>query len=479
MTPSVGELLQAFPEDAEIAEPISLPNTLAAVSRRSLPVGRWQRLRLLATLQAKIGAAYLMYWLRGWFQNADQKQRLLAETHWRTALRLLDSMGYMRGAVMKVGQTLANFPDIVPHQFVETLDRLYFDAPPMHWPLICEMVRNELGNDPENIFASFDKRAFAAASLGQVHRARLKTGEEVAVKIQYPGIASTIREDFRNLFFFMLPGRLSKDWQNMKDQLEDLRARLERETDYSAEAGVQQKVRSLFREDDEIVVPRVYPQHSTTRVLTMDRLGGVHLQEYLARNPSQEERDEFARKIVRAWYRMQYAGRLLYADFHPGNFLFMDDGRLGVIDFGFMLPLVDELWPVMRDMDRAFTTGQREDLTAAVKEWSGACALVTAADDSILGTKPISVAASTCSARRSGSAIPRVGPALPSSCANTWAGGRSSIVSRPRSTSVPLPRKKSKPPAGIGATMRNRKTAFARNHGGWRDPCLPISPEEN
>src|SRR5439155_1044852 len=256
-------------------------------------------------------------------------------------------------------------------EFVDTLERLYYDAPPMHWPLLREMVANELAADPEQVFASFEKRAFAAASLGQVHRARLKTGEEVAIKIQYPGIARTIREDFRNFLFFMLPGRLNKDWESAKSQFDDLRRRLERETDYEAEAGTLAKVRPLFRDDEGILIPRVYSQYSTTRVLTMERLGGVHLQEYLARNPSQEERDEFARKIVRAWYRMQYVGRLLYADFHPGNFLFMDDGRLGVIDFGFMLPLDDELWPVMRNMDRAFTTGRREDMIAAVKEWSG------------------------------------------------------------------------------------------------------------
>jgi predicted unusual protein kinase regulating ubiquinone biosynthesis (AarF/ABC1/UbiB family) len=372
MPPSIAELLRAFPEDAEIVEPMSLSTTLAAVSHRPVPVGRWRRLRLLGTLQAKIGAAYLMYWLRGWFQTAEQKQRLLAETHWRTALRLLDSMGYMRGAVMKVGQTLANFPDIVPSQFVDTLDRLYFEAPPMHWPLLCEMVHNELGDDPENVFASFDKQAFAAASLGQVHRARLKTGEEVAVKIQYPGIARTIRDDFRNFFFFMLPGRLNKDWEYAKNQFDDLRRRLEQETDYEAEAATLAKMRPLFRDDEGILIPRVYPQYSTTRVLTMERLGGVHLQEYLARNPSQDERDEFARKIVRAWYRMQYVGRVLYSDFHPGNFLFMDDGRLGVIDFGFMLTFDDELWSVMRNLDRAFTTGRREDRIAAVKEWSPA-----------------------------------------------------------------------------------------------------------
>jgi hypothetical protein len=202
--------MRALPEETETREALSLPEPLTAVFLRAIPVGRWQRLRLLTTLQAKIGAAYVFYWIRGWFQKADEKERVQAETHWRTARRMLDSMGYLRGAVMKVGQTVANFPDIVPRAFVETLDRLYFDAPPMHWALLREMVCNELSDDPENVFASFEKRAIAAASLGQVHRARLKSGEEVAVKIQYPGIARTIREDFRNLFLYLLPGRLGK-----------------------------------------------------------------------------------------------------------------------------------------------------------------------------------------------------------------------------------------------------------------------------
>jgi predicted unusual protein kinase regulating ubiquinone biosynthesis (AarF/ABC1/UbiB family) len=344
---------------------------LAAASLWPVPVGRWRRLRLLGTLQAKIGAAYLFYWVRGWFKTAGHRERLLAETHWRTAVSLLDSMSYLRGAVMKIGQTLANFPDIVPRAFVETLEQLHFEAPPMHWSLLREMVQNELGDDPENIFASFDRQAFAAASLGQVHRARLKTGEEVAVKIQYPGIARTIREDFRNFLLLLLPGRLNKDWEYAKNQFDEMRRRMEQETDYEAEAATLARVRPLFRDEEGIVVPRVYPQYSTSRVLTMERLGGVHLEEYLARNPAQEERNEFARKIVRAWYRMQYTGRLLYADFHPGNFLFMDDGRLGWIDFGFVLPYDDELWSLMRVMDRAFTTGQREDMIAAIKLWSG------------------------------------------------------------------------------------------------------------
>jgi len=183
--PNISELIAALPEaGTEVIPPVAtgLPEPLPLLPSQTVPTGRFQRLTALGTLQAKIGAAYLFHWLRGWFRNAADNQRLLAEAHWRTAVRLLDSMSYLRGAVMKIGQTLANFPDIAPREFVETLERLHYDAPPMHWSLLCEMVQNELGDDPQNLFDSFDKKAFAAASLGQVHRARLKTGEEAAVK---------------------------------------------------------------------------------------------------------------------------------------------------------------------------------------------------------------------------------------------------------------------------------------------------------
>ncbi len=370
--PTLVELMNALPEvDAtpQVEEPAGSP--LSNWSLRPVPVGRFRRLGLLGSLQAKIGAAYLFYWLRSWFKNSAENERLLAETHWKTAVRLLDSMSYLRGSLMKVGQTLANFPDIAPREFVETLETLHFAAPPMHWSLLREMVFNELGDDPENLFAEFDKQAFAAASLGQVHRARLKTGEQVAVKIQYPGIARTIGDDFRNLFLFLLPNRLGREWENMRDQFDDLRLRLEQETDYHLEAANLQKARSLFSDADGIVVPRVYPRYSTARVLTMDLVEGVHLDQFLARHPSQEERNNAATRMVKGWYRLMYAGRMLYNDFHPGNFLFLDDGRLGLIDFGYILPLDEELWELFRIMDRSLTTGLREDRITAMKSFSG------------------------------------------------------------------------------------------------------------
>src|SRR5436189_1862794 len=344
---TVTELIAALPDEELEKGPPPAKGTSASLAEASqvpVPIGRFRRLTALGTLQAKIGAAYLFHWLRGFFKSADENKRLLAEVHWKTALRMLDSMTYLRGAVMKVGQTLASFPDIAPREFVETLEKLHFDAPPMHWSLLKEMVNSELGDDPENVFASFDKQAFAAASLGQVHGATLKSGEEVAIKIQYPGIARAIESDFRNFLLFLLPSRLSKDWDSTKDQMDDLRVRLAQETDYELEAANLRKARTVFQEEDRIVVPRVYPQWSTGRVLTMERLRGQHLSEWIATGPSQEERNDDGRLLVRAWYRLMYTARMLYIDMHPGNYLILPDGRLGLLDFGFVLPLEGEEW---------------------------------------------------------------------------------------------------------------------------------------
>ncbi|HEX5102596.1 MAG TPA: AarF/ABC1/UbiB kinase family protein [Pirellulaceae bacterium] len=370
--PTTAELMDALPESAgEITGmPQGIaPERLADWALRPVPVGAFRRLRVLGTMQAEVTAAYLFLWLRGWFKDEAEKEKLRAETQWTTALRILDTMSYLRGATIKIGQMMATFPDIMPGPFVETFEQLHFDAPPMHWSLLKEMVHNELGDEPDDRFATFNKRAFAAASMGQVHRARLKSGEDVAIKVQYPGIARTIRDDFRNLFFFLLPARFSRNWKKLKAQFEDLRLRLERETDYEQEADIQERVRKLFRDEDRIVVPRVYREHSTGRILAMDYLPGQTLDQFVAANPSQKERNHLARLILRAWYRMLYAGRLFYADIHPGNFLLLDDGRLGLIDFGFMLELDNTLWQLFRNIDRPQTTGLREERRAALKEW--------------------------------------------------------------------------------------------------------------
>jgi hypothetical protein len=360
MSTKVSDLVAALAEfegDEDSVRDDPLRKSLEDLTRRPGPEGALRRLWAFGGLQAQVALAYLVFWVRSWLHDADRRERELAEAHLRAAIAMLRTMGYLRGAAAKLGQALANLPQVVPEQIVETLERLHFEAPPMHFALLREHVRDELGQEPEEAFATFDTRAFAAASLGQVHRATLKSGQDAAVKVQYPAIGRSIRSDFRNLSALLSPMRLGRGWEPLKAQLEEVRRVIEQETDYEREAELQRRARPLFHEDDLILVPRVHDELSTRRVLTMEFLEGVHIHEFLARKPTQDERDHFGSLIVITGCRLHYAGRLIYADPHPGNYLFRADGRLGLLDFGCVRPYTDREWECNRLADLAIAAG--------------------------------------------------------------------------------------------------------------------------
>ncbi len=360
MTLDVGELVAALPDDGRTESPsnAALQEMLSKLSHKPVPVGSLTRFWILGTMQAKIAAAYLAYWIRSSYATADEKQRQRNEAHLAAAVKLLGGMSYLRGAIMKVGQLLGAYPKVMPELFMETLSKLHFEAPPMHYALIREHMRNELGCDPEDVFDEFETRAFAAASLGQVHRARLRSGERVAVKVQYPNIAATIRSDFRNMKALLAPMRLTANWENLREQFDDMRQTLVRETDYESEAAFLRKARTCFEDGDQIVVPRVFDAYSTKRVLTMEYIDGVHLDDFLATHPPQSRRDHFGTLMMKATFRVCDRSRLWYSDPHPGNFLFCDDGRLGFIDFGCCREFNDDEWDYMRECTEAVYKGE-------------------------------------------------------------------------------------------------------------------------
>ena len=347
-------LLDALPKESA-TDPTGqrLAKLITRISDKRVPVSSFSRVWTLGSLQAKVTVGYFAYWLRSRFSDADERQRLKNEAHLAAALKLFGTMGYLRGAVMKVGQMLANLPEVVPEEFAEVLSALHFEAPPMHFAMVREVFLDEFGREPEEVFATFDRQAFAAASLGQVHRARLKSGEEVAVKIQYPGIARTIKADLRNLRLLLQPLCLTRDWKNTLDKLADIEQMLLMETDYEQEARFGKEARLFFTVDDRVVVPRVYDEYSTKRVLTTEYLRGCHLDEFLAGNPSQEKRDHFTTLLTVATLRLYYRLHWFLADPHPGNFIFMADGRLGMIDFGCTRVMTDEEWLLICDLERA------------------------------------------------------------------------------------------------------------------------------
>ncbi|MDP6469028.1 MAG: AarF/ABC1/UbiB kinase family protein [Pirellulaceae bacterium] len=365
--PTVSELLEALP--AEKTKAVETPSAQSSgfqaifdsLAHRRVPTGGLQRFCSISGLSAKLGMAYLAWWIRSWYKPAEASEKDLLETNLRSALNTLETMGYLRGAITKVGQLLTNFPESVPAEFVDVLGSLHFQAPPMHFSLIREQLLNELG-DTEDLFSQIDETAMAAASIGQVHRARLKTGEDVAIKIQYPGIGRTIQADLRNLKMLMRPMLFNSDWRALEETFEEVRTGLESETDYENEAKNLSDVAQLFQDDDEIVVPHVIEHASSRRVLTMEFVPGRTMDQFLAADPTQLQRDDYGERISRALYRV-FLNRMLYTDAHPGNFIFMDDNRLGFIDFGNVRRFTAAEWNYHCDVSRA-RDGTDEDAEA-------------------------------------------------------------------------------------------------------------------
>lgn len=165
----INELLAALPQDDSSPAANTdwaqerLQEILADLAIRPLPVGSLHRLWTMSELSAQVALAYVSVWLRQWFSDAEASKRLLMETNLRVGLKLFHRLGYLRGAMSKLGQTAGNLPLLIPEQVAETLDRLHFDSPPMHYPLIREVVRNEFGKPAEEVFANFETEAFAAA----------------------------------------------------------------------------------------------------------------------------------------------------------------------------------------------------------------------------------------------------------------------------------------------------------------------------
>jgi predicted unusual protein kinase regulating ubiquinone biosynthesis (AarF/ABC1/UbiB family) len=351
MRTNLSELLASFPDDEKTEDILEsqeaqerLQAIFADLAYRPVPVHSLQRMWTMGELSAQIALAYTGLWVRGLFADKEKRQLQAAETNLRVALNMIHRLGYLRGAATKLGQAFGSLPELLPEQVVATLDRLHAQAPPMHFSLLREVVRSELGKDPAELFAEFDKEPFAAASIGQVHRATLKSGEDVAVKIQYPGIGRAMQADMRNLMALVFPMRLTRSGESVRAQCEAMREMLAQETDYVREAENTREARELFTPADGIVVPRVFAEYSSSRVLTTEFIPGRRLHEFLASNPSQELRDAFGTKLSLAWFRMRYAANAGYSDPHSGNYIFMDDGRLGVLDFGCIQRLApDEL----------------------------------------------------------------------------------------------------------------------------------------
>lgn len=292
------------------------------------PRGRFARFRKLATLSAQVGTDVLA---RGVQRLAGKDPELFSKS---AAERLAATLGDMKGAAMKLGQLVSMDSTLVTPEVRAVLARLQNQAPSMPYSTVRKVVRSELGGAPEELFKTFEEVPMAAASLGQVHRATLEDGRSVAVKVQYPGIAEALESDLDNLG--LLVGTFSRTSKllDARGYFEELRTELSLELDYRREASQAEGFAGATRRLPDLKVPSVVAERTSERVLTLELIPGITLREFVESSPSPEERFRVSRLLLRAIYGPFLSEGQIHADPHPGNFLIMPDGRLGVLDFG-------------------------------------------------------------------------------------------------------------------------------------------------
>ena len=286
----------------------------------------------MAGLGLGVAGSYVGYLLQRSFLGEDKRKARLADAHTKAARRMRLEMEALRGPAMKLGQTLSLQAGVLPEETLLELAGLQREAPGMHPSLVRIQFKSSMGKLPETIYGSFEERPFAAASLGQVHRATLRDGTPVAVKIQYPGIRDAIASDFA--WFRTVSKPVQATGHLPRAALDELETLMIAETDYLQEAASLEYFRTGATELPFMHIPKVFPKLSSSKVITMTLLPGVHLDDFLATRPSRQQRDEIGERLMTLFYFQLLHLHALHADPHWGNYLFNADGTIGLVDFG-------------------------------------------------------------------------------------------------------------------------------------------------
>lgn len=290
---------------------------------------RFERSRKLAGTGLKMGVNYAKENLKNRFKS-ERKKRPLSEIHRENATTLFKTLSTLRGTALKAAQGLSMDSAIMPEEYAQVLAQAQYQVPPIDSSLVNAIVKQELGASPSEVFERFEPKAKAAASLGQVHYATMKDGTEVAVKIQYPNVRESIDSD---LAVMKTVARQMVKTSKFEEYFAEVREKLLEETDYLHEGQQMQAFNQAFENVEWLEMPRWIPSLSTKKVLVMSRLNGKHLKEFMVEADA-EKRNRYGQYLW-DFFHIQIDDRyMLHADTHPGNFMFTDSGKLGVLDYG-------------------------------------------------------------------------------------------------------------------------------------------------
>ncbi|SPE56602.1 putative ABC1 family protein [Verrucomicrobia bacterium] len=316
-----------------------------------------------------LAGSYLSYQLQNLFLDKAGRPERRKIFSALAALQVREELQSLKGPIMKLGQTLSMQSQVLPEEVVNELSNLQMRAPAMHPTLARAQFKGSYGRFPEEVFREFTAEPFAAASLGQVHRARTKEGREVAVKIQYPAIRSAIESDFKLLRSMSLPARLSKFASEAV--ISELEQGILEETDYVNEGKNLDFFRERLKPLPYVEVPEVCWRLTTDRVLTMTYLAGQPLSDFMAANrASQEMRNQIGARLIALFTFQLRRINVLHADPHPGNYLVDSRGRIGLVDFGCVKRFSSEFGELIRAFEqRAWTRSEDQSRRVARLLW--------------------------------------------------------------------------------------------------------------
>jgi predicted unusual protein kinase regulating ubiquinone biosynthesis (AarF/ABC1/UbiB family) len=345
----------------------------------SPPTSRVGRLARLAGLAPRAipfaveGAKRVLGGPRTEDEQLAARRRMHAEMK-KTAEAMLKTLGEMKGLPLKFGQMASYIDGLAPagyeERFQAALKRLLDRAPPLSPEAAVKQVVAEFGAPPHEIFAEWEHEPFAAASIGQVHRAVTKDGDKVAVKVQYPGIDKAIENDLKSVSLLeQMVSPISKKL-NARQTLDELRTVFMNELDYAREAEMADAFRRINAGDPRVYIPRVHHSLTTRRVLTLELVDGLGYADFCA-TADQEAKNRAGITIWGFTFRSMLRYGMLYADPHPGNYRFLSDGRVAFLDFGCVKELPPEMVAGMKRYMGAALDGDWNEFDRALVEVLG------------------------------------------------------------------------------------------------------------
>lgn len=351
------------PQDEQPRNEDEMPPT----KEGSLPSGRIARTARFGKLVGGQGVRWAATRTANLTRDEQAATRKMEERSLALADELVEQLGRMRGAAMKIGQVLSTvdfeaIPEGERENFKAKLASLRDSAQSLPFPKIRKVIEQDLGGKLSEFFSEVDEQAFAAASIGQVHRATTIAGDDVVIKVQYPGVAEAVETDLRNMNMLLpLVKRLAPSLDG-KALAAELRERIGEELDYEIEAQNQRRIERTFRGHPFIRVPRVHTELSARRVLVSDFVEGIGF-EQIKKLP-EAERDRYGEIVYRFFFELLHKERFCSGDPHPGNYMLCPDGAVCFLDFGLMKVVSKETLAAEHELARSVLAEDGE----AVKE---------------------------------------------------------------------------------------------------------------